>query len=97
MTTLSLLSELTEQRNAIREFLRENAPETFNEQAHLDEEADARAYWSHGYQAALADVIRLIACQEDHNSDRSTHLPEDGPDADDCRAVERRGTGRILA
>lgn len=97
MATLSLLAEITAQRDAVRDVLRRTAPETFGEQAHLDEESGARVYWSHGYQAALDDIIRLIVCREDCSLDRSTHSRGDDSGADGCHAVEKRGTARILA
>lgn len=51
-------------RDGIREWLDEEAPLTAAEQKHLDEGSPERAYWHHGYQAALTDVIDMLTSDE---------------------------------
>lgn len=51
-------------RDAIREWLDEAAPLAAVEQRHLDEGSPERAYWHHGYQAALTDVIDMLTSDE---------------------------------
>lgn len=40
-------------------WLKENAPDVFVEQRHLQEGTPERAYWHHGYLMALRDVTSL--------------------------------------
>lgn len=42
------------------EWLLEDAPYTLSDQKHLDANTPERAYWHHGYTAALADVLALF-------------------------------------
>jgi len=44
----------------IRLWLRHEAPYVAIDQKHLDAASHERAYWHHGYQAALTDIIALI-------------------------------------
>jgi hypothetical protein len=44
----------------LAKWLRENAPECAEEQAHLDEGSEARAYWNYGYLVALRDVLDVL-------------------------------------
>ena len=55
------LSVLRQRRDAIRDWLDEEAPYTAADQRHLDSDSCERAYWHHGYQAALTDVLKLLA------------------------------------
>ena len=48
---------------AIREWLRENAPECATEQKHLETDSRERAYWHHGYLMALQDILRLLSSE----------------------------------
>jgi hypothetical protein len=41
----------------------EEAPYTDVDQRHLDAHTPERAYWHHGYQAALNDIMALIALE----------------------------------
>ncbi|GLQ53768.1 hypothetical protein GCM10010862_10270 [Devosia nitrariae] len=41
-------------------WLRDNAPECFEEQKHLDAGSSERAYWHHGYLMAIRDVLALL-------------------------------------
>jgi ribosome modulation factor len=52
---------LQQRRAGIRQWLEDEAPYTESDQRHLDANTPERAYWHHGYQAALADVIGLLA------------------------------------
>ena len=51
---------LQRRREAIRELLDDEAPYTESDQRHLDPHTPERAYWHHGYQAALNDIIDLL-------------------------------------
>ena len=51
---------LKRRRDGIREWLQDEAPHTAVDQKHLEEASPERAYWHHGYQAALNDVIDLL-------------------------------------
>ena len=51
---------LKRRRDGIREWLQDEAPHTTVDQKHLEEASPERAYWHHGYQAALNDVIDLL-------------------------------------
>jgi hypothetical protein len=54
------ISLLRRRRDGIREWLDSEAPFTEVDQKHLDADTPERAYWHHGYQAALADIIELL-------------------------------------
>lgn len=54
------LSLMVERRDAIVEWLEEQAPYTAVDQKHLDSHTAERAYWHYGYQAALTDILNLI-------------------------------------
>lgn len=54
------LTLLAERRDGIREWLAEQGEDTDCEQKHLDDGSAERAYWHHGYQAALDDLLRLL-------------------------------------
>jgi hypothetical protein len=51
---------LQQRRDGIRQWLDDEAPYTECDQRHLDGGTPERAYWHHGYQAALSDVIALL-------------------------------------
>ena len=51
---------LKRRRDGIREWLEDEAPHTAADQKHLEKASPERAYWHHGYQAALNDVIDLL-------------------------------------
>ena len=42
------------------EWLKENHPEVFDEQKHIESGTTERAYWHHGYMMALRDTIKLL-------------------------------------
>jgi hypothetical protein len=73
MRNATLAKTLSHRRKAIGQWLEKNAPETFEDQSHLDEGSAERAYWTHGYQAALSDVIEFIASQASNNAGTSSH------------------------
>jgi hypothetical protein len=70
MTQKSEFSTLRQRRDNIREWLDEEAPYTEVDQRHLDAHTPERAYWHHGYQAALNDIIAMLAL-EDGKTDTS--------------------------
>lgn len=51
---------LQRRRDDIRGWLDDEAPYTAVDQKHLEADSPERAYWHHGYQAALTDVIDLL-------------------------------------
>lgn len=61
MSSTKNISSLIHRRDRIRDWLQDEAPFTEVDQRHLDSDTPERAYWHHGYQAALTDVIRLLA------------------------------------
>lgn len=54
------ISLLRLRRDRIRQWLDAEMPYTMADQKHLDEATPERAYWHHGYQAALTDVMAMI-------------------------------------
>jgi|GEM_PF-2123432 hypothetical protein len=51
---------LLARRDNIRQWLEAEAPYAAFDQKHLDADTPERAYWHHGYQAALTDVLHLL-------------------------------------
>jgi hypothetical protein len=51
---------LLSRRDNIRQWLEMEAPYADFDQKHLDADSPERAYWHHGYQAALTDVLHLL-------------------------------------
>ncbi len=51
---------LLHRRDSIREWLDDEAPFAAADQRHLDADTPERAYWHHGYQAALTDILELL-------------------------------------
>jgi len=72
MSDSSPLSVLQQRRDAIRDWLDEEAPYTEADQRHLDSESCERAYWHHGYQAALNDVLELLSRAEQKSGSGGT-------------------------
>ena len=64
------VATLRQRRDNIREWLEEEAPYTDVDQRHLDAHTPERAYWHHGYQAALTDIMAMLAL-EDEKTDTS--------------------------
>lgn len=63
MPQKSNVAVLRQRRDNIREWLEEEAPYTEVDQRHLDAHTPERAYWHHGYQAALSDIISMLALE----------------------------------
>lgn len=61
------VSMLRQRRDNIREWLDEEAPYTDVDQRHLDAHTPERAYWHHGYQAALSDIMAMLALEGERN------------------------------
>lgn len=64
MSIKKKITLLQRRRDGIREWLDLEAPFAEVDQRHLDADTPERAYWHHGYQAALADIIALLAAQK---------------------------------
>jgi hypothetical protein len=60
MSDANSMSLLERRRDSLRAWLDEQAPYTAVDQKHLDANTPERAYWHHGYQAALNDIIELL-------------------------------------
>lgn len=61
MSAEESLANLVERRDRIREWLAGEAAYTKIEQKHLDPDTPEQAYWHHGYQSALDDMIELLS------------------------------------
>ncbi len=61
MSELDKIALLEQRLGGIREWLEDEAPHAAFDQKHLDAASPERAYWHHGYQAALSDVIDLFS------------------------------------
>jgi hypothetical protein len=62
-----LIDLLVEQRDNVRDWLRLETADAYSDQLHLVESSSERAYWHHGYQAALEDVIRHLTTNHPSN------------------------------
>jgi len=69
------MSLLEWRRDSLRAWLDDQAPYTDVDQKHLDANTPERAYWHHGYQAALNDVIELLAPSHRKSGSRDTSSP----------------------
>lgn len=72
--------------DAIRAWLDEAAPYAAHDQRHLDAHTPEQAYWQHGYQAALTDILRLLttngsAFDSEGMSSQSEMAAPDVPDS----------------
>lgn len=63
MSQKSRVTMLRQRRDNIREWLEEEAPYTEVDQRHLDAHTPERAYWHHGYQSALTDIMAMLALE----------------------------------
>lgn len=79
---------IEKRRDAIRAWLDEAAPYAVHDQRHLDTHTPEQAYWQYGYQAALDDILRLLATNglAIGNEDRSNPSEPAVPDAPDSPA-----------
>ena len=55
---------LERRRDDVREWLEDEAPHTAFDQKHLELASPERAYWHHGYQSALSDVIDMLTAAD---------------------------------
>jgi hypothetical protein len=60
MSLLDKIALMERRRDGIRAWLDEESPYTAADQKHLELATPERAYWHHGYQAALSDIIDLL-------------------------------------
>lgn len=51
---------LRDRLEGLLEWLRQQAPGCFTEQAHLNEGSRERIYWHYGYMVALRDVLNFL-------------------------------------
>ena len=58
----NLAKQMENRRAKLKRWLADEAPYTSADQKHLTASTPEQAYWHHGYQAALADVLRLAGC-----------------------------------
>ena len=78
---------LQSRRDHIREWLETEAPYAAFDQKHLDADTPERAYWHHGYQAALTDILNLLRiADKSGNTGTPASCPWADPDARDCAA-----------
>jgi hypothetical protein len=55
---------LRRRRDGIRDWLDDEAPYADADQRHLDADTPERAYWHHGYQTALTDVLAMLSADQ---------------------------------
>ncbi|WP_295556348.1 hypothetical protein [uncultured Hyphomicrobium sp.] len=70
-----IASQLEIRRAKLKHWLADEAPYTSADQRHLTANTPEQAYWHHGYQAALTDVLRLAGrdlSQRSSNKDKSS-------------------------
>lgn len=77
---------IEKRRDAIRAWLDDCAPYTAQDQRHLDTHTPEQAYWQHGYQAALNDILRLLTTSgstsgSEDKSSSTRPAAEDAPDS----------------
>lgn len=68
MSEMPFDTKLKIRKDGLREFLKKDHPEIFDEQKHLDDGTPERTYWHYGYYVALGDVLNLM--------DKTINLPE---------------------
>ena len=69
MSESNPLNLLRRRRDGIREWLDDEAQYADSDQRHLDSDTPERAYWHHGYQAALTDVLALLSVEQIYGSE----------------------------
>ena len=72
MADPSNISILASRRDDLRQWLDDEAPYTAIDQKHLDADTPERAYWHHGYQAALNDIIELLITTDQKSGSEGT-------------------------
>ena len=80
MSDANSISLIERRRDSLREWLDDQAPYTEVDQRHLDANTPERAYWHHGYQAALSDIIELLfpAARTSGSADMPSSFRSDG-------------------
>ncbi|MBS0243719.1 MAG: hypothetical protein JSS20_16200 [Proteobacteria bacterium] len=73
MARTELIEALLRRRNFIEDWLNANALEALGEQRHLDDGSGEQAYWNHGYQAAISDILLLLEGQPPNIEGRPMH------------------------
>ncbi|MDZ4790685.1 MAG: hypothetical protein SGJ17_05665 [Hyphomicrobiales bacterium] len=70
------------QRDTIRQWLEDEAPYTEFDQRHLNGGSPEQAYWNHGYQAALQDLLNLLttSVRTSRTEGTSSAFPHSAPD-----------------
>lgn len=61
MSAEERLEILAQRRDQIREWIAGKASYTRTDQKHLDPDTPEQAYWHHGYQSALDDILELLS------------------------------------
>jgi hypothetical protein len=61
MSAEERLEVLAQRRDEIRDWLSGEASFTRTDQKHLDSDTPEQAYWHHGYQSALDDIIKFLS------------------------------------
>ena len=56
--------KLEARQRELADWLKTNAPQCADDQKHLEEGSQERAYWHYGYMVALRDVLRLMSGEE---------------------------------
>lgn len=87
------ITVLLGRRDAIRQWLDDQAPFAGADQKHLEADTPERAYWHHGYQSALTDVLNLLA-QKSRSEDKSSETRRGGRGGPGYLAGGNRGRAR---
>lgn len=65
MVDENIVAALVRRRTEMLNWLENECPDVCEEQRHLDQGSEEQAYWHHGYQAALADVVQSLLASEE--------------------------------
>ncbi|MGE3066981.1 MAG: hypothetical protein AB7K67_15465 [Hyphomicrobiaceae bacterium] len=74
MADTNHIALLEARRDSLRDWLDDEAPFTEVDQKHLDADTPERAYWHHGYQAALADIIEMLMGRDEKSDSVDTPM-----------------------
>lgn len=72
MADTNHIALLATRRDSLRDWLDDEAPFTEVDQKHLDADTPERAYWHHGYQAALSDIIEMLMGRDERSDSVDT-------------------------
>jgi hypothetical protein len=72
MEEITDIVALERRAKGLQEWLKENAPDVFAEQKHLDEGSQERVYWHYGYLVAVRDIYQLLTGQRISNPARNS-------------------------